>query len=246
MLSEEYFGENKILSLRKAFGAHGVVGLPNFFKSEVIQVLLSETYRLFEIRSKKNFIMPRYNTMRKLSVIGGNSLLGGSFVFPAIYLDWGLKKFLSSVVGETIRNISHQEEMVVVNILESESSTHGWHLDDPKFALVVILEAPCASNGGNVEIISRWREHCASYSLDPIEDLERGVGYARKAGKVITMQHLSGSAYLLNAADCLHRVTPITTEADRRIVVNFAYHNQEKIEYGETANFLYKKDMNVI
>ncbi|ODS22544.1 hypothetical protein AB835_13590 [Candidatus Endobugula sertula] len=242
IISNEYKNNKLIDDLQEKYRCSGFVKLPKFFTRSVLSLLLDEVYRLYSYRDKKNFIMPGYQSPRIMSVIGGQKIIRNSFIFPAVYVDKELKEILSKITNTPIFNIAHEEELMVINCLEKESSTHGWHLDDPKYALVIILEAPLMSNGGYLEVIPDWVNYCRSQCLHPVNDSNAAVSKAREDNLIAKIHHEAGSCYLLNASECLHRVAPVVGEV-RRIAVNFTFHDSQKIKYGKTADLLYGNEL---
>lgn len=224
--------------LATAFEQQGYVTMPQFFMPEFFDLVVEESIRLSKIRNEKEFTMPGYETPRLLSVIGGKQILNNSFVFSALYINAEVKSVLSSIVSRSLFNVDHEEEFMVINFLEKKGGTHGWHLDDPQYALVVILQAPAQSEGGYLEVVPNWKAFCASINKDPLFDTNEAVRIAYENDKVKRIYHNAGDCYILNAGDCLHRVAPITGET-HRIILNMAFDHRQEIEYGETANLLY-------
>lgn len=242
VITDDYKNIELIEELGKGFSKAGFVSLPNFFTDSVLSLLKEEARKLYCYKVRKNFIMPGYETPRKMSVIGGKSILENSFIFPALYLDKEVKKILSQIANDFIFNINHEEELMVINCLDTKDSTHGWHLDDPQYALVIVLESPPICHGGYLEIIADWHHHCQKNGLDPIKDTCSAVKLAKVLNKVEKVCIEAGGCYLLNASACLHRVAPIIGELSR-VAVNFAFHHSRSFEYGVTANLLYKSNI---
>ncbi|PKG37878.1 HalD/BesD family halogenase [Psychromonas sp. Urea-02u-13] len=229
-------GIQKELSTK--FNDNGFVTLPGFFPAEIFSGLQDEAQRIAPARVAKNFTMPGYDTPRQLSVISGEQILRSSFFIPSLYINAEVASALSAITGSKLYNVDHKEEFMVINYLESNASTHGWHLDDPRFALVVILDAPECYQGGSLEIIKNWKSYCDENSFDPLFDTNRAVESAREDDLVTKIHHNTGDAYLLNAGDCLHRVTPVQGEA-KRTVLNMAFDSRPVVKFGETAEILY-------
>lgn len=238
VVSEEYANYYNLLELKKEFQINGYVNLKGLFKEPLSKIYLEEAERLNQYSDIKDFIMPGYQSPRKLSVIGGQKILNNSPMFSLLYLDNSIKNTIETIVGAKIYHITHKEEFMVVNFLEKIGSTHGWHLDDPKFALVAILKAPKENEGGWVEVIPNWTQFCKKFKFDKKIDVIKAIEYAENNGFVKKITHNAGDVYLLNAGDCMHRVAPITGEVNR-IVVNMAFDTRTNVNYGDTANFLY-------
>jgi hypothetical protein len=238
VVNDTYKDELHCKMLARIFGDQGYVTFPNFFKEEFFKLLQDESSRLSKIRQERKFTMPGYETPRYLSVIGGKQILNNSFVFSAVYVNSEIKAVLSSVVNKWLFNVDHEEEFMVINFLEKAGGTHGWHVDDPQYALVIILQAPQAAEGGYLEVIPNWVKNCRDLGLDPITDTKKAVDIFYDQGKVKKIYHNTGDCYLLNAGDCLHRVAPITGDTNR-VILNMAFDHRQSIEYGYTADILY-------
>jgi hypothetical protein len=178
--------------------------------------------------------MPGYETPRHLHVAGGRLISAFCPSIIATYSNAGTLSLITQIVGRTLYQIDHPDEFIVVNFLTQQNDTHGWHLDDPRYALIIAITVP--EEGAQIEVIPRWKQFTQALKSDTI-NLSDQVEYARKTGLVIEDQLEAGDAYLLDAAESLHRVTPVTK--GKRIAINFAYHDQPVLEYGETANLLY-------
>jgi hypothetical protein len=173
-----------------------------------------------------------------MSVIGGKVIKEHSNFLRAVYDSGELRSFISAVTGGPIYACTNPHEWAVINFLEDVGETHGWHLDDPPFALVVIVEAPPVSVGGLLEFVPGWVEHCEALQVSPEGDVSRPIA-ALGGGSVRAVHHATGDAYLLRADRCLHRVAPLMVAGHRRIVINFAFEASADPQYGKTATRLY-------
>lgn len=238
VVNEVYTSEGLCESLADKFAEQGYVNLPNFFTDDYFEILQRESVRLSKIKVERDFVMPGYNTPRLISVIGGKQILKNSFIFSALYLSAEMKSVLSSIISKQIFNVNHDEEFMVVNYLEKASGTHGWHLDDPQYALVVILRAPAASEGGYLEVVNNWEDFCGKEGFGPVADTNEAIEVCYKQNLVERIFHNTGDCYLLNAGKCLHRVAPISG-VTHRVILNMAFDSREQVEYGATADILY-------
>ena len=238
VISNKYRNQNTINELKATFKNQGYVTLPNFYNEDFFSILQGESTRMEAKRIERNFTMPGYNTPRHLSVIGGKLIFKNSLIFPMLYLNFEIRSMLSSIIGSELYSVNHEEEFMVINYLERKGGTHGWHVDDPRYALVIILQAPERSEGGYLEVIPDWKEYCASRGYDPITDTNMAVKEAYANNQVKKIFHNTGDCYLLNAGNCLHRVAPISGET-RRIILNMAFDDRVALEYGYTADVLY-------
>lgn len=239
-INPKYLCADKIAVLNDYFKKKGIVKLPDFLNEHTFDQLKSEALELSANGVRKNLIMPGYETPRRLSVVSGKSITRNSKTFPELYFGSELKAYLSKIVGNRLYNVDHPDEMIVINCIEEEAGTHGWHVDDPRFALVIIMEAPGIEHGGYLEYIPEWKQFCLENKLHPVNETNTGVKLARELGMVQKVHHEAGSCYLIDAANSLHRVAPIVTSEKRRLIANLAFHDEEGLSYGETANILYK------
>ena len=239
LLSRNYKDSIGNLTLNEKFQVSGFVLLKNLFRKEVFECLADDCDNIFEYCHHKNFTMPGYQTPRKMSIAGGKMIAKKSDFIPYLYIHYEICSFLSKVVGSDIFTIKHQEECFVANYLKAKGETHGWHLDDPKYALIVVIESPGNNNGGCVEIIKNWKRLCRKLKIDPHGDINKGVEYAKKKNLIDTHALNTGDCYLLDAGENLHRVTPITKKNAQRKVLNLAYNHKSDITFGKTADILY-------
>jgi hypothetical protein len=217
----------------------GYVKLPGLLAPATWALLRDEIGRLEPQARACDFVMPGPETPRVLSVLGAHDLLTGSPALAALYVHFELVRAISRIVGEQIHACRHEDELIVCNLLMGERSTHGWHLDDPPYAVVLVLEAPEPGAGGDLEQIADWAGVCRQLGLDPQTDVTAAVEAASADGLLTVTGHVAGDVYLLRADRCLHRVSPLRTAGSRRVALNFAYERTKQPSYGESATTLY-------
>ena len=239
LLSASYEPKDTIRLLRQSFRRNGYVKLPSLISSDGVTRIAAEIAGLESAKVARDFMMPGYNTPRIMHTIGGITIRERSAFLCDLYRNVQLIRILSGIVGAVVRPCAHQNEFMVMNFLQGVSSTHGWHLDDPQLALVLIFEAPPPEFGGSLEYVAQWREFCRGLGADSERDVERLVAIAEEAGQVRIRHHATGEAYLLKASECLHRVRPLRSSTHRRVVINMGYETGSSPKYGETANLLY-------
>jgi hypothetical protein len=100
--------------------------------------------------------MPGYETPRRMSVCGGQVIVSHSPYLAMLYFHRQLRFLVQRIVGVPMHSVPHVDEFMVVNRLKGVGQTHGWHLDDPKFALVIVVDTPPRDSGGFVEVIPNW------------------------------------------------------------------------------------------
>ena len=177
-----------------------------------------------------------------MSVLSATQLLTGASAPGLLYVHFELVSVIARVAGEPIYPCNHPEELIVCNFLLAQGSTHGWHLDDPPYALILVLEAPAPGAGGELEFIPGWADLNHELGLDPDGPADAGVAAAQAEGLIRSVDHRSGDAYLLRADRCAHRVAPLRASGTRRVALNFAYEARAGATYGDSATVLYGPD----
>lgn len=239
LVSENYQQDWYLAELRREFNRRDFVRLPGLLRDEAYSLLFDEVMRLKELSRARDFTMAGYNTPRVLSVIGGQQILANSAILSMLYQHYDIRATLKQIVGAELYPCLHPNEFMVINYLTGLRSTHGWHLDDPAYALILVFEAPDSRQGGSVELIQDWREFCRLNSEDADSDVEVGVAKARSQGLVRT-EHLGpGESYILRADKCLHRVTEIVGTGGGRSAMNLGFECTPNPAYGPTASALY-------
>ena len=244
IVSDEYASDAVTQHLHEDFADTGYVKLPNFFIEPTRNLIARQLRNIEPISRRKDFVMPGYETPRRLSVVGGDRILEECFPLAMVYANHDLWSVLSSITGKKLYPVAHPEEFIVANFLLDEDDTHGWHLDDPQFALIVVSAAPQQDEGGLLEFVSNWRAFCARHDLCPEKDAENAVKLARARGEVRQCHHSAGECYLINAAENLHRVTPIVGRDTRR-ALNMAFDDRPDRQFGNTATLLYGEEEHV-
>lgn len=245
ILTEKYKHPLEIKKAIEIFQVNEYVIFDGLFNNDVFKRLTKECENIFNACEHKDLIMPGYETPRKMHVAGGDLISRTSEMIPYLYVHYELVNFLSKISKGMLHTIKHKEECYVANHLKAKGETHGWHLDDPEFALITVIESPGDNNGGCVEYIKEWQELCLKNKICPISELEIGLSYARKNNLIKSFTLKTGDCYFLNAANGLHRVTPISYEGYQRQVLNMAYDHRKHINFGQTANILYAQEKNI-
>jgi len=211
------------------------------FSTAGFNTLQSEVARLRKYANNKNFTMPGFETLRRMSTLGGKEIRKESTLLTNLYEDTELRSLVSKISGRQVFTCNDPNEWQVVNWLEGSGQTHGWHLDDPPLALVIFIEAPPAEHGGLLEFINEWSRLCSELGHDPEHNVEKLVEHCYAAHLVSSKSHSTGDAYLLRADKCLHRVTPLAASGARRTVLNLAFEFEPDVRrIGVTAALLYE------
>ena len=239
LITPKNFSHIDLLDMRDQFVRSGYVKLPGFLTTQALQIFKAEMEDMEQIAVRRQFEMPGYSTPRSLSVLGGALIKSQSPLLYSLYHHYALRSCIESIVGRPIYTCNHREEFMVANFLHNSGDTHGWHLDDPAFALIIFAEAPAEGGGGEVEFVANWTDLCQRKGYKPDENVAELVQWASENGLVDRRSHESGDAYLLRADMNLHRVMPLTRENERRSAVNLAFQSTPNASYGSTANMLY-------
>lgn len=242
VVEQTYLDKSHLQKLSAKFKQDGYLTLRNFLSKKVFDLLSEETFKLHELSAKRDFVMAGYETPRILSVAGGKMILRNTVFIPSLYVHHQLQMVLSSLVQNKIYTVKHQEECIVANYLDGRGQTHGWHLDDPTYALIIVLDAPDAGSGGCVEYVSKWKELCTHLAIDPYKQIELGLNFAKRHDLIKSVHLEVGDCYILNARENLHRVTPISDNSSRRRVINMAFDHREYFTFGNTADILYAEE----
>lgn len=239
LITPKNFDPGFLLDMREQFARTGYVRLPGFFTSDALALFKAEMEEMEQIAMRRNFNMPGYATPRSLSVLSGNLIKSQSPLLYSMYHHYALRSCIESIVGRPVYTCTHPDEFMVANFLHNSGDTHGWHLDDPAYALIIFAEVPSEDCGGEVEFIANWKDLCRRKGRKPDENIHDLIEWANENGLVDRHTHNAGDAYLLRADLNLHRVTPLRRIGERRAAVNLAYQSAPETIYGETANLLY-------
>jgi hypothetical protein len=239
IVSEIYQQEWHLTELRREFNRKDFVRLPALLRSNVYPLLFEEVIRLKELSRARDFTMSGYNTPRVLSVVGGQQILANSAILSMLYQHYDIRTTLKQIVGAELYPCLHPNEFMVINYLTGLRSTHGWHLDDPAYALILVFEAPGPQQGGSVELIQDWHEFCRQNGENPDSNVEVGVAKARSQGLIRTEHLVAGESYILRADKCLHRVTEVVGQGGVRSAMNLGFECTPNPAYGHTASALY-------
>lgn len=224
--------------LRARFRETGYVKLPGLLGPDTFRAVCAEVARLHASRARKDFVMPGFDTDRRMSVLSGKDVVARSAVIANLYACQELREWIAGVTATPVHPVPHEEEFLVLNFLDGPRDTHGWHLDDPRYALIVVVESPAPHRGGCLEYVPDWKRRAREQGFDPCHDLERGVQACRRQGWLRSDTLKPGDCYLLDAGEVLHRVSPLSADG-RRKALNLAFDDRRFRVYGDTARRLY-------
>jgi len=230
---------NILQQMREQFMRFGYIRLFEFISPAGLKLIKNELDELAQLAIRKSFEMPGYATPRSLSALGGSIIKAHSPFLYSLYHHYALRNCVENIVGRTVYSCTHPEEFMVANFLHQRGDTHGWHLYDPPYALVIFAELPGENGGGELEVVPNWTDLCRRKHRRQDEAIGDLVAWAEENGLVDRHRHQAGDAYLLRADMNLHRVAPLVRAGERRAVVNLAFQCTAVMEYGSTADMLY-------
>jgi hypothetical protein len=239
LVSEHYNKQDVLSDLQQEFGRNDYVKLPGLIASQAFAHIRAEIEYLKRFTTKRSFIMEGYETPREMSTLGGAKILKEAPTIWSLYCHYELRNLIERIAGTKVYSCLHPNEFMVANFLNSPGATHGWHLDDPAFALIIVLEASSAEDGGSLEFIPNWFEFCSQIGAFSDEKVGPLVERARADNLIQVRHHLSGDAYFLRADRSLHQVTALRREGACRSALNLAFEVTPNPTYGDTANKLY-------
>jgi hypothetical protein len=235
-----YFDSRTIDTLSVAFKRHGYVRLPNFFKAPTFIDIKNELNRLAAFALSRDLTMEEFKTPRIMHTLAGQQIKSLSPFFVDLYHDPVLRKIVSGIVGQPVHDSHDETEWTVGTVLKGEGQTHGFHLDDPPIALIIIVEAPPQQLGGVLEMITDWQEIATIFDTAPDGEVGPIVQKLRGLGMIQTKVHQATDAYLLRADRCLHAVAPLKGAKTRRAIVNMAFElSPNIIRQSKTADTLF-------
>jgi hypothetical protein len=210
------FGADRLDELRRAYEPEGFLEVPNFAPPEVRAAVAQEVEHLLETAAQRRdvTVASTGNSPRRYAALGRDAIVEGSTVLSAIYRVPALLRFLAGVTGEDeVIHVPHEPEEMLVTRMSEPGDSHGWHWDDYPFAMIWLVEAPAAEDGGTVEFIP----HTSWDKDDPRIDEHLAEYEIRRRNP------RTGSIYLLKADTALHRIAPIEREGAVRTVLVWSF-----------------------
>lgn len=240
VLSDLYRQEKNVDQLRLEFARQEYVRLPRLLSDDAFALVKAEVDRLEQFARRRNFVMSPYQTPRIMKPLSGKVIMCESPLLCALYVHHEIRNLVEDVVGTQVYTCLNKTEWMVANYLDQKGDTQGSHLDVPAFALILFLYSPSADKGGLLEFVRYWRELSDARGIQPKSEVDPVLlEHLRAAGLVQIKHHEPGDAYLLRADHCLHRVTPLTTDGARRVVLNMAFDASLYPDQDDTAPTLY-------
>jgi hypothetical protein len=238
LLTERYRDQAELEILRRRFEGDDYVHLPGLLAADAraeLDACAEALRRRSDALSALNFTMPGCGTPRRMFTLGWSGLRLNAPELAAVY-ELPELRALAGALAPDARQAEHEHERMVANFQVEHGHTHGWHLDDPPYAMVLILRAPAPAEGGLLEFVRDWPVPSASLRERP---LWPSVAAARDEGRVCKRHHAAGDGYLMRADRCLHRVTPLVTGDGERVVLNLAFEGAGPTVYRGTSDILH-------
>lgn len=209
--------------LQAKFKQDQVVKLSQLVPIEVAENLQQEARALLARHGKRRELTlaatggtPRsYSSVERDHIHQHNGSIRNFFESEAV------REYLSQVVGETVFRVPYTPEEYIINSQNQSGDTHGWHFDDYTYALIWLVDAPGAFDGGRVEFVNFTEWDKAA----PREQL-----VSLLCERTVQSLHVpAGSCYIMKARYALHRVAPILNDAKRTVIV-FTFASQSDLD----------------
>ena len=203
----------------------GYVNLGCLFTPSVIDALLTESLGLLDRYSKrKDFYMDETNfTPRKISTVSGQVIDRESALITELYQSPPLIHFLEEVANDYLYPTPDIADRHAIHKLHKKNDVHGGHVDTYPYVLITCLESPGQDGGGALEFVPR------SLNLDDLD-----------TEKAIRDTLARGESYFMHASESVHRVMPLTKEANRTVLVfTYADEASKDIDISYSSSKLY-------
>jgi hypothetical protein len=215
--------------MKRDYESHHMVIFEDLLPAHLKDEMAAEALDLLSKSAERRemIINQSGGTPRSYSSVGRNEIYNNGSIIPSFFNSNSILKFLSEIVGEELFKVPYSPEEYIINSQNRSGDTHGWHWDDYTFALVWVVEAPDVLNGGRVEFIPRvpWKKNDTRTWLKQV--LEE---------RPIQSRHIAaGQCYLLRASEALHRISPLTGDT-RRTVIVFTYATASDLDNPEISH----------
>lgn len=197
ILNDEYKEVRRLGELQRQFIETQYAYLPNLFTPKVFSLLKSEVEWLKQFTLARNYEPDGPGTSRNMRTFGGVRLFEESAVFSTLYVHHEIWTLLSKIVDAPIYHSIEKQDIIGLNCLVDEGNTHGWHLDEGEFILIMIFEAPDDGRGGTVEFIPNWEFYAEKFNFEKNQPIQDYVQKCSEENLVYKHYHAPGDAYLL-------------------------------------------------
>jgi hypothetical protein len=213
-LLEFYYSKGPISSrmdeITRGFRADGYIEIEDLVPLNVLRAIREDVSDLVSRAAiRRDIHIPiTDNTPRYYSNVSRFAVDAHSKLIPAFYRSNSLRKLLCAITGEYLISVPYEPEHYVISRLHRKGDTHGWHWDDYAYALIMIIEATPKEAGGSVQFVPNTHWNRSDPKINDILGRHQ----------VRERHPPSGCSYLMRTDTSLHRVTPLTADADRVIV----------------------------
>nr|WP_246874493.1 hypothetical protein [Pantoea ananatis] len=179
-------------------------------ENEARELLAEESLR------REVIIAESGHTPRAYDSVGRNAIRERGKYIPAFFDSPSILNFFMQITGEKLHRVPYEPEEFIINSQNKSGDTHGWHWDDYSYALVWVIDEPDVLSGARVEYVPRipWKK----------KETREWIKNVLKDNTIFSHHVSQGQCYLLRARDALHRISPLTYES-RRTVIVFTYAN---------------------
>lgn len=229
-----YRHPGELARLATSFAAHDLVILPDLLTPAARAELEARAEAAHRHAKRLDLTMPGWLTPRHLWTIGARTMAHHGLSAVEVYEHPEVLPLVQAITGDATR-ATHPFERIAIN-WQRAGDTHGWHVDDPPYALLFALKAPSPGNGGELETLRDWPEP-ARAALP--------VGARPDNAHTETRALKAGDGYLLRADRTLHRVRQLAPgdPGMRRIVMSLAFEGATPTVYGDSSNVLHAGEM---
>lgn len=208
---KDHFPVQKLRKAAEQFSRDGYLkfDIGELVPEQVFSEVIEESNALLSAHSIRRDVKVQSTgySKRYMSNVTAKGIQDNGSIIPALYSSPALRALLGEIAGDELANC-WDEERFLLNKLEKEGDTHGWHWGDYPYTVIWILDAPPIEHGGILQCIphTSWdkqQPNIEQYIIDhPIR----------------SYYHVTGQAYFLKSDTTLHRVTPMKGEVTRIIL----------------------------
>lgn len=207
----DLFPQDKLRAARENFSRNGYLKLDigELVPDRIFDNIVSEANELLAHHSirRDTRVQSTGYSKRFMSNVTANGIRDNGTVINSLYKSNAIRQLLGEIANDDLADC-WEEEHFLINKLEREGDTHGWHWGDYPYTVIWILEAPAIEHGGILQCIphTSWNKKNPSIEQYLIDHPIRSY------------YHVTGQAYFLKSDTTLHRVTPMKGNITRTIL----------------------------
>lgn len=247
--------ESLVQKSRKELRKNSAVTMPNFLTRSTVKALVEETLNIqhkayYRKDNSHNVYVtpldeskpPTHIYNRQVITSKGcvtTDQLHQKSLLKTIYHNERFQKFLEQVLNSgKIHVYSPRELLSSVTVhYNSKGQELGWHFDNSAFAVTLLLQKP--EGGGVFEFVPHIRNKDAKTNDEEVTmgfETVEGVVDGKISPKKLELD--TGTLVLFNGRNSLHRVTEVTGDTTRILVV-FAYNEKPDMELPDSAKMIF-------